>query len=165
MLRVVISDTSPLHYLVLIGQADLLPTLYTELLIPQTVADELHQPATPDPVRRWIANRPSWLQVVPLTAPSGSVSLAHLDPGEHDAILLALHLKADLVLMDQREGVDEARRLGLMVTGTLGVLDRAAERGLIELVPAIARLRQTNFRIDPALLDRLLVVDGRRRKK
>jgi predicted nucleic acid-binding protein len=49
-------------------------------------------------------------------------------PDPHDAILLALHLKADLVIMDEREGVQEARRLGLTVTGTLGVLDRAAER-------------------------------------
>ena len=61
------------------------------------------------------------------------MSPVHLDSGEHDAILLVLRLKADLVLMDDREGVDEARRLGLAVTGTLGVLDRAAERGLIEL--------------------------------
>jgi predicted nucleic acid-binding protein len=49
---VVISDTSPVRYLVLIGQADLLPALYTELIIPEAVADELNQPATPEPVRR-----------------------------------------------------------------------------------------------------------------
>jgi predicted nucleic acid-binding protein len=165
MPRIVISDTSPLRYLVLIGQADLLPALYTDVLIPEAVTDELNKPATPEPVRRWIAHRPSWLQVVPLTARSASVSLPDLDPGEHDAIILALHLKADLVLMDEREGVEEARRLGLTVTGTLGVLDRAAERGLIELAPAIAHLRQTNFRIDPGLLDRLLATDVRRRKK
>lgn len=165
MSRVVISDTSPLRYLVLIGQADLLPALYTEVLIPEAVADELNQPATPEPVRRWITHRPSWLQVVPLTAKHASVSLSNLDPGEHDAILLALHLKADLVLMDEREGVEEARRLGLTVTGTLGVLDRAAERGLIQLASAIASLRQTNFRVDPGLLDRLLTADSRRRKK
>lgn len=165
MPRVVISDTSPLRYLVLIGQADLLPALYTEVLIPEAVADELNQPATPEPVRRWIAHRPSWLHVVPLTARPASLSLPDLDTGEHDAILLALHLKADLLLMDEREGVEEARRLGLTVTGTLGVLDRAAENGLIELAPAIASLRQTNFRVDPGLLDRLLTADSRRRKK
>jgi predicted nucleic acid-binding protein len=165
MPRVVISDTSPLRYLVLIGQADLLPALYTEVLIPETVAEELNQPATPEPVRRWMAHRPAWLQVVPLTARPPSMPLPDLDPGERDAILLALHLKADLVLMDERDGVEEARRLGLAVTGTLGILDRAAERGLMELAPAIARLRQTNFRIDPALLDRLLAADSRRRKK
>jgi hypothetical protein len=53
MPRLVISDTSPLRYLILIGQADLLPALYSEVLIPEAVADELNQPATPDPVRRW----------------------------------------------------------------------------------------------------------------
>ena len=104
MPRVVISDTSPVRYLVLIGQADLLPALYTEVLIPEAVAEELNQPATPEPVRRWIAHRPSWLQVVPVTTGRAPVSLADLDLGEHDAILLALHLKADLVLMDDREG-------------------------------------------------------------
>lgn len=141
MPRVVISDSSPLRYLVLIGQADVLPA------------------------RRWISHRPSWLQVIALTARSAPVSLADLESGEHDAILRALHLKADLVLMDEREGVEEARRLGLIVTGTLEDLDRAAERGLIELASALARLRQTDFRIDPALLDRLLAADSRRRAK
>ena len=165
MPRLVISDTSPLRYLVLIGEADLLPALYTEVLIPEAVADELNHPSTPEAVRRWLLHRPVWLHVVPLTARPNSVSLPDLDPGEHDAILLALHLKADLVLMDEREGVEEARRLGLTVTGTLGVLDRAAERGLVELAPIIARLRQTNFRVDPGLLDRLLTADAKRRKK
>ncbi len=69
------------------------------------------------------------------------------------------------MIIDDREGVEEARRLGLAVTGTLGVLDRGAEHGLIELAAAFARLRQTNFRIDPALLDRLLAADAQRRKK
>jgi len=63
------------------------------------------------------------------------------------------------------EGAEHARRLGLTVTGTLGVLDRAAERGLMELAPAIARLRQSNFRVDPSLLDRLLAADARQRVK
>jgi predicted nucleic acid-binding protein len=163
MPRVIVSDTSPIRYLVLIGQAQLLPALYTELLIPEAVADELNQPRTPEAVRHWMAHRPDWLKVVPLTV--RPTPLAHLGAGERDAILLALHLKADLVLMDEREGVEKVRRLGLTVTGTLGVLDRAAERGLLELAPAIARLRQTNFRIDPGLLDRLLAADGRRRRK
>ena len=66
--------------------------------------------------------------------------------------------------MDDREGVEEARRLGLSVTGTLGILDRASERGLIELAAAVAKLRETNFRVNPVLLDRLLETDVRRRK-
>src|SRR3972149_3158094 len=128
MLRVVISDTSPVRYLVLIGQVELLSALYTEVLIPAAVADELQPPPPPEPVRRWIANRPSWLQVVPPTARPASAPLVGLDRGEHDAIVLALHLKADLVLMDESEGGEEAGRLGLLGTGTLGGLDRGCER-------------------------------------
>jgi predicted nucleic acid-binding protein len=91
--------------------------------------------------------------------------LQHLDVGERDAILLALEIKADLVLMDEREGVEEATRLGLTVTGTLGVLDRAAEKGLLDLPDVLSRLRVTNFRVSPTLLDRLLADDARRKGK
>ena len=58
--------------------------------------------------------------------------------------------------MDDREGVEEVRRLGLSATGPLAILDQAALRGLIDLEDAITRLRQTNFRVNPALLERLL---------
>jgi predicted nucleic acid-binding protein len=134
MPRVIISDTSPLRYLILIGQSELLPALYGEVLIPEAVANELKRPATPERVRSWVAHRPAWLQVVAVSAQEGCVSLPDLDPGEDDA------------------------------TGTVGILDRAAERCLIELAPVIAELRKTNFRIDPALLDRLLAADALRRK-
>lgn len=129
---------------------------YSEVIIPEAVAAELQQSATPALVRQWIVDPPAWLRVV--TAPTGAPDddLGELDRGERQAILLAVRLKADLVLMDDREGVEEARRLGLSVIGTLGVLDRAARAGLIELASAIARLRQTNFRVDPGLLDRML---------
>lgn len=165
MSRIVISDTSPLRYLVLIDQAEVLPSLYTEIFIPEAVAGELRHAATPADVRHWIEHAPSWMRIVRPVGVDDNVSIEGLDLGERDAILLALQLKADLILMDEREGVDEARRLGLMVTGTLGVLDRAAERGLIELAPVIARLRKTNFRIDPVLLQRLLEGDHARRSR
>jgi predicted nucleic acid-binding protein len=89
--------------------------------------------------------------------------MPHLDRGEHDALLLALETKADLVLMDERDGVEEAARLGLTVTGTLGVLDRAAEKELVDLPSALNRLRATNFRASPALLEELLAAHRIRR--
>jgi predicted nucleic acid-binding protein len=91
--------------------------------------------------------------------------LTFLDRGERDAILVALELKADLLLMDDREGVEEAVRLGLVVTGTLGVLDRAAEKGLVDLADTFRRLRTTNFRVSPALLDRILADNVQRKRK
>jgi len=68
----------------------------------------------------------------------------------------AIPLRADLLLMDDRKGVIVARSKGLRVTGTLGVLDIAAERGLVDFAQAINRLRRTTFRIPEALLDSLL---------
>lgn len=69
-----------------------------------------------------------------------------LDAGEKAALALAAMLGADLVLMDDRGGVAVARRKGLAVTGTLGILDLAARLGLLDLGEAFARLQATNFR-------------------
>jgi predicted nucleic acid-binding protein len=60
------------------------------------------------------------------------------------------------VLMDDRKGVIVARGKGLRVTGTLGVLDLAAERGIVSFAEAANRLRRTNFRIPEELLDSLM---------
>jgi predicted nucleic acid-binding protein len=154
MPRVVISDTSPVHYLVLIGQADLMGKLYTEVLVPEAVATELNQLATPEPVRRWITHRARMASSCSRARRRHCFgSIGRFGPRRtprHSAG--SFFAKADLVIMDDREGVEEARRLGLTGTGTLGVLDRAAGRGWIDLAPSIARLRQTNFHVDPALL-------------
>ena len=77
-------------------------------------------------------------------------------PGERAAIALAVSRRADLVLMDDRLGVATASAAGLRVIGTIGVLDRLAMRGLVDLPSAVARLRATNFRYRPELLDALL---------
>jgi hypothetical protein len=76
--------------------------------------------------------------------------------GEKAAIQLAVSLHADLLLMDDRKGVNADERKGLTVTGTLEILDLAAHRGLINFDHAVNHLRQTTFRIPEALLDTLL---------
>lgn len=76
---VVIADTSPLSYLVLIGHAEVLPRLYGEVVIPQAVLEELLHPKTPPTVASWIASRPPWLAVEqnpgPLSASAGTTSI------------------------------------------------------------------------------------------
>ncbi len=154
----VVSDTGPLHYLVLIEQIDLLPRLFTTVVVPAVVCAELDHVETPPVVRAWIAAPPPWISVQPDRTPfdSDSMPLADLDDGEQAAIALAATLKADLILMDDRAGVAAARALGFAVTGTLGVLDLAARCGLIDLASAFVRLRSTSFRVRQALLDELL---------
>jgi predicted nucleic acid-binding protein len=85
-----------------------------------------------------------------------------LGDAERAAIALALVVKADLVLMDDQDGVMAARRQGLIVTGTLGVLDLAARRGLIDLAEAFERLKATTFYYRQRLLDNLLAQHRKR---
>ena len=155
--RLVVADTGPLNYLVLIEAVDVLPRLFEQVLVPAAVYDELTHADAPGPVHAFIAQKPLWLEVRP--NPNDSVDDATesaLDEGERAAIALATSVGADLILMDDRAGVAVAYRLGLTVTGTLGVLDLAARRGLIDLATAFAKLKATNFRYPPQIMDALL---------
>jgi len=162
---VVISDTSPLNYLVLIDEAEVLRHLYGQVLVPAAVIAELQQAATPATVRHWVSHPPPWLEIVPRgTVGARGLGLELLGEGEREAIALALDRRADMLVMDDREGVDEARRLGLTVTGTLGVLQRAAERRLVHLSTVIKRLQSTNFRANPEVIRALLQQDASRKE-
>jgi predicted nucleic acid-binding protein len=131
-MRLVVADTGPLNYLVLIGHIELLPKLFGRMLIAQAARDELADRDTPTVVRAWIAQALGWLEIRPKPdRDSGDGMTAALDEGQQATIALAVAVKADLVLMDDREGVAVARRKGLAVTGTLGVLDLAARRGML----------------------------------
>jgi predicted nucleic acid-binding protein len=151
----VISDTSPLNYLVLIGHINILPMLYRRVLIPQSVSEELNAPETPEPVRTWRSSPPDWLEISSeLFVPD--MGLSHLHAGERDAISLALHIRADALIIDERRGREEAEKQGLKVIGTLGVIAAAHESGLLDLAEAIDRLQQTTFHVSPKLLAAIL---------
>lgn len=154
-MRTIISDTSPIRYLVLVGEADILNRLYGQIVISAAVHDELQQPGTPELVRTWVSSRPSWIEVVRADSASLSSVSSALGEGERQAIALALNCGADLLLIDDRAAAREARRLGLAVTGTLGILVRAAEQGMVDLPSAVERLQGTNFRIHPKILYQL----------
>ena len=62
-MRLVIADTGPINYLVLIGNIDLLPVLFEKVILPSAVQAELTDPDAPPSVRNWIADPPAWLDV------------------------------------------------------------------------------------------------------
>ncbi len=155
-MRLVVADTSPLNYLVLIEQIEILPGLFEKVFVPQIVRDELRHDEAPLSVRRWIAQPPSWVEIVPAGYGSGDPALAGLDEGERAAIQLAARIGAELLLIDDRAGVNVARSMGFAVTGTLGILDLAASRSMIQIGDAVERLRNTSFRCRPDVLDALL---------
>jgi predicted nucleic acid-binding protein len=153
--RVVVADTSPILYLHLIGEIELLPTLFSEIHLPAAVYIELCHPQAPPAVCTWALAKPDWLLIA--SAP-GLIDpeTSSLDDGERAAIALAEFLSADLVLMDERKGVRISLRKGFAVTGTLGILDLAARHGLIDLAESFDRLKATNFRYRPEMLEEML---------
>jgi predicted nucleic acid-binding protein len=153
--RIVVADTGPLQYLLLIGHIDILPRLFESVTIPVAVQKEMLHPAAPQAVRTWAETPPSWVAVTP-DVPDSDVALQRLGAGERAAIVLALAMRAELVLMDDRAGVAAALAKGLRTTGTLGVLDLAARSGLVDLEAAFDQLKATNFRRPPAVLEAML---------
>lgn len=149
----VVADTSPLNYLLLIGCIDVLPRLFDRVAIPPAVHRELQHPDTPETVRRWAASPPQWIEI---HAPGSVLQQARLQAGEAEAIALARELHADAILLDEREGRAAALEQGLKVTGTIGVLEEAAARGLLDLPSALARLQQTSFKVHPSLIQAAL---------
>jgi predicted nucleic acid-binding protein len=155
--RAVVADTGPIHYLVLIGHIEILPALFEKVNIPSVVHAELTRPEAPEAVRIWMQAQPAWLEVqTHPDSPFDDSSLEGLDEGERAALALAASLAADLILMDDREGVRVARNRGFRVIGTLRVLDLGARRGLLNLADAFERIKRTNFRYRQEIIDELL---------
>lgn len=160
---IVVSDATPINILLRLALIDLLPELFGQIVVPPAVAEELSRPQTPEIVRSWMAQAPSWLQIqLPKTI---DPSLDPIDAGEREAISLALELGADLLLADDKRARREAAARGLRILGTLGVLQRAGDRGILDLPKAIARLRETDFIIADRLLDDALRRYAKRRRQ
>lgn len=154
---VVVADTTPLNYLILIGHIDILVPLYGQVIIPQAVAVELQHPRAPARVWSWVAALPPWCAIRHAQG-HPDLALMSLGAGEREALSLVQELGADAFLTDDLEGRKEALQRGIPVTGTLGILERAALRDLIDLPTAITGLQATTFfppaEIIAAMLDR-----------
>jgi predicted nucleic acid-binding protein len=152
---IIVSNTSPINYLILIGHINLLPELFGAIIIPQAVYSELSDTSAPSPVQTWIATPPDWLKIQPVIQPSDAI-LDLLDPGERAAILLAQELNADLLLLDDMKARRTATERGFAITGILGILDQAATMKLIDLHTAVQNLQSTSFWASDSLFQRLL---------
>ena len=152
---IVVADTTPINYLILIEEIDVLPKLYGRVIIPRAVNEELMRSRAPLKVQEWMKQPPNWVEILSPTV-AIDAEVAKLDAGELDAIALAEELSADQLIIDELLGRREAERRSLPVIDTVGVLREAAEMGLLDLRSAFERLRQTSFHISPASLASLL---------
>jgi predicted nucleic acid-binding protein len=158
----VVSDATPINVLVRLRVVDILRELYGQVVIPTAVEAELSHPNTPVEVRNWLSSMPTWLAVKkPLQVDPAIVSGA----GEREAIALALELHADFLLVDDKEARVAARRLQIPITGTIGVLELAAVKSLINLPSVLSELARTGFFIDPEVVRSVLERNADRRRK
>lgn len=158
---IVISDTSPINYLVLIDEIELLPKLFGTIVIPQSVLSELQRLEAPTEVKKWLATNPPWLQVQNASAIDPTINLG---AGESEAISLAKEIHADLILIDDRKARLAAIERGLNVAGTMNILELASVKDLLDLSHAFDKLQQTNFRIAQVLINEAIERDRHRRQ-
>jgi predicted nucleic acid-binding protein len=151
-LRIAVSDAGPIHYLIWIGHGEVFPKLFERVLIPSQVQRELRHPKAPASVREFIENAPKWIDVVDGV---DELKLPNLHSGEAAALSLAVRRKAE-ILIDDHAGRNAARSLGMQPIGTLAIMERASEKGFLEIGLAIEKLRNTNFYFDPGLMEDIL---------
>lgn len=159
---IVVSDTSPITNLAAIGQLDLLRQLYDSVIIPLAVYNEMVSVDRVVPGTLEVQTF-DWIQTQTVADSNRVVEIQeNIHLGEAEAIVLALELEADLLLMDERRGRAVAMSYGVNVTGLLGVLLQAKRNGLLSAVkPVIHQLmEQVDFRISSQLYVEILQTAG-----
>src|SRR5260370_3625132 len=133
---IVVADASPLNYLIQISCEGVLGRIYDLVLVPSGVFEELHRPSAPPSVLSWVSEPPDWMRVHLVKAP-----------------------------IDEQRGRLEAKRRGLAVTGTLGVLLAAGRRGFIDAEASFYSLVETTtFRASPGVREKYLALCRQRRR-
>lgn len=152
-MAVVVSDTSPIRALHHLGCLEVLTELFDEIYIPPGVRDELERGCPPLPSIR-ADEIPGSVVLSPKDMDRVRLHMEHLDPGEAEAIALAEELHVG-VLIDEHDGRTMALKLGLQVTGVIGILIRAKDRQLIPNVLPLLELlrREIGFYLSDRLLD------------
>jgi len=154
MPKIVISDTSILILFRKIQKFDLLKSIYTELTTTPEIAEEFGE------------ELPGWVKIQSVSNKKYQVFLeTQVDLGEASAIALAKELEDTLLLLDDLKARELAKQLNLKVTGTLGIIHKAKQLGIIDKVkPLIDKLLETNFRISNLVIEEMLKLNNEKAK-
>lgn len=154
--EVVVSDTSPLLNLALIAQLQLLKTQFSSISVPRQVWDEIAAGEAGLDALRELRDS-GFLNIVEVEESNLFTEIRHeLDRGETAAICYAIEHEADVILLDETDGRQVARRHDLTMTGVIGILLRGAKEGDIELQYELAALREAGFWISDDLYSDIL---------
>ncbi|MDE2698440.1 MAG: DUF3368 domain-containing protein [Gemmatimonadota bacterium] len=151
----VIVNNTPLIALWELNYLFLFRELYTEVWIPQAVEDEFI--ATEQIGRRAALNNAPYIKTVPLSHPQSALAYTGLHQGEASVLALAEEHDARLVIIDERKARRYAQRIGLPLTGTIGVLLLAKKEGLIDAIkPLLTTLHDNGLYLSVSLIDKAL---------
>ena len=157
---IVISDTTPIIALMKANQLELLQRLFDVVYIPEAVYRELTENENyPEEVR--MLEECQFLMVEEVENEKSVTilqNLTGLDTGESEAIILADEKQSDVLLMDEHKGRQVARKMGITITGTIGVLTQAFDEGLLtreDVEKCIERMKENNIRISEKLYQKL----------
>jgi hypothetical protein len=155
---IVVSNTTPLIGLASIRRFDLLRQLFGEVLIAQAVYDEAVVAGREAGGAKLEVTAATWIDSVNVKDRLAvEVLLDEMDLGEAETIVLARELGADWVLMDEKKGRRKLSQLGLQKIGTVGILLKAKQVGLLSTVrPEIEELRRRGFSLSQEVVDAVL---------
>ncbi len=152
---IIISDTSPITNLIQLDKLDLLKRLFSTIIIPNEVYEELVVYEN----QRIIMDSVDWITVISVSDTEKVELLKQeLDAGEAEAIVLAKELNCNFLLIDERKGREIAQSQNIRITGLLGILIQAKRRGFIPLLrPLLERLvNEIGFRVNRNLFEHIL---------
>lgn len=155
----VVSNASPLIFLLKIKRLDLLKSFYGEIHIPETAFKEIVAKKADFPEEITDFLKRGFIKIEEIHIHDKNLSDLNIHKGEEHALLLALERKADLTIVDDKRARIAAEFLGLNFTGTLGVLLEALKKGVIDLSEfkvLLKKLIDSGFRIDITVYDRVL---------
>ncbi len=159
---IVVSNSTPLIGLSSIGRLGILHDLFGKIYIPQAVYDETVTNGREEGFAKKEIAKAEWIHSVKVKDRLAvNVLLDELDLGEVETIILAMELKADWVLMDEKKGRRKLSQLGIPKIGTMGALLKAKQLGLISVLkPEIDKLQKAGFIISPAMVNEILQSAG-----
>ncbi len=154
-MRKVISNTTPILSLLKIGKLSVLKDLYERVYIPFAVYEEIEK-GKEKPYYQDIKDV-DWIEIRKIKSPKSRFYFMDLDKGEAEVLILANEMGADLVIIDEILGRRYAKKMELQLTGTLGILLKAKQRGFLpEIQKLLIQLQEKGSWFNPQLIEKVL---------
>ncbi len=154
-MRKIISNTTPIISLLKIGKLNLLKELYEKVIVPTAVYIEIEN-GREKPYYQDLT-KIDWLEIQKIRNPDSRAYFLDLDDGEAEVLILAKEQNVDLVIMDEIMGRRYAKQLGFNLTGTIGILLKSKENGLIESIKdLLTELTEKGTWLSPKLISKAI---------